>query len=107
MYWLPNYVSIIEVFTSTLGVIAIILSNIVASGSENASGSGTIGSGRAIRSGAISPSTNTWGPLFAFNLVVEFFQELRWNHQGVWIEKLRNLQEFHISTMKAYMKPMA
>jgi hypothetical protein len=53
MYWLSNYLSIIEVFTSTLGVIAIILSNIVVNGSENASGNGTIGSG------GISPSTNT------------------------------------------------
>ncbi len=100
MYWLPNYVFITKVFTSTLGVIAIIFNNSVASGNENANGSGTIGSG------GTSPSTNTWGPLFAFNLVVEFFQELQWNHQGVWIEKLKNLQEFHISTMKPYMKPM-
>lgn len=59
MYWLLNYVSIIEVFISTLGVITIIFSNNVISGSENASGSGTIGSGGAIRSGYTSPSTNT------------------------------------------------
>jgi hypothetical protein len=64
MYWLPNYVPIIEVFTSTLSVITIIFNNNVASGSENASGSGTI------RSGGISPSTNTQSPLLAFNLVV-------------------------------------
>jgi hypothetical protein len=53
MYWLPNYVFITKVFTSTLGVIAIIFNNSVASGNENANGSGTIGSG------GTSPSTNT------------------------------------------------
>jgi hypothetical protein len=78
----------------------------VVSGCKNGSGNGTIGSGGAIRSGCTSPSTNTWGPLFTFNLVVEFFQELQWNHQGVWIEKQKNLQEFHISAMQAYTKPI-
>ncbi len=51
--------SIIEVFTSTLGVITIIFSNNVVSGCKNGSGNGTIGSGGAIRSGCTSPSTNT------------------------------------------------
>ncbi len=83
MYQLPNYVFIIEVFTSTSSVITIIFNNNVASGNENASGSETIGSG------GTSPSTNTQGPLLAFNLVVEFFQELWWNHQRVWIEELK------------------
>lgn len=75
--------SIIKVFTSTSCVITIIFSNSVASGNENDSGSGTIGSGGAITSGGTSPSTNTRGLLLAFNLVVEFFQELQWNHQRV------------------------
>jgi hypothetical protein len=49
----------------------------VATASESASGSGTIGSG------GISPSTNTRGLLLTFNLVMEFLQELWWNYQGV------------------------
>jgi hypothetical protein len=46
-------VSIIKIFTSTLGVITIIFSNNVARRNENVSGSGTSGSG------GTNPSTNT------------------------------------------------
>jgi hypothetical protein len=40
---------------------------------------GTFGSG-AIGSGGTKPSTSAWGPLLAFNPVVEFFHELQWNY---------------------------
>jgi len=45
------------------------------SGSENAIGSGTTGSGGTTGGGGVGTSTNTWGPLFIFNPIVEFFCE--------------------------------
>jgi hypothetical protein len=69
----------------------------VARRNENVSGSGTSGSG------GTNPSTNTQGPLLAYNLVVEFFQELRWNHQKVCIEKFTRIsQKCHESLHEAY-----
>ncbi len=41
--------------------------------------------------GGVRASIYTWGPLLIFNLVVEFFCELRWNYQGVRIKKLQSL----------------
>jgi len=59
-----------------------------------ASGSGAIGNGGTIEDGGAWASTNMRGPLFTFNLVMEFFCELQQNYQKVKIEKLQSLQNF-------------
>ncbi len=61
------------------------------SGSKNAIGSGTTKSGGTTRGGGARASITTRGPLLAFNLIVEFFCELRHNYKGVRIEKLWSL----------------
>jgi hypothetical protein len=64
-------------------------------GNVNCSGvtrnGGTVGSGGIIRGGGVGASISTWGPLFAFNPIVEFFHELQQNYQGLRIEKLQRL----------------
>ncbi len=63
-------------------------------GSRTTIGSGAIGSGGTIEGGGVRASTSAWGLLPIFNLVVEFFGELRQNYQGVKTEKLWSLQDF-------------
>jgi hypothetical protein len=87
LYWLPNYVSITKGFLAIRGMVINLNSN-VTSGSGSSNGSGTMGSG------GTKPSTSAWGPLLAFNLVVEFFHELQWNYQGVRIVKMQKLHDF-------------
>jgi len=74
----------------TLGI-----SSTSGSGNTNCSGiirnGGIIGSGGIIRGGGVRASISTWGPLFAFNPIVEFFHELQQNYQGLRIEKLQSL----------------
>jgi hypothetical protein len=64
---------------------------ILVNGSKSANGNGAIGNVGTTGCGGARASTNTWGPLFAFNLVVEFFHELQWNYRRVRIEKLQDL----------------
>jgi hypothetical protein len=56
--------------------------------------------------GGNSPTIRGWVP--TFNLVVEFFEELRTNYQSVKMEKLHTLQDFqcrpHENSQEAYMQ---
>ncbi len=64
---------------------------ILVSESKSANGNGATGNGGTIGCGGARASTSTWGPLLAFNLVVEFFRELQRNYGRVRIKKLQNL----------------
>jgi len=46
------------------------------------------GNGRTTRGDGAKEFISTHGPLFAFNLIMEFFHELWHNYQGVKTEKL-------------------
>jgi hypothetical protein len=74
LYWSPNHVSI------TIGIMApsgaTTPSINLANGSGSAIGNGAIGSGGTTKGGGARASTNTWGPLFVFNPIVEFLREL-------------------------------
>ncbi len=56
------------------------INNSSTSGSKIVSGNGTIESGGTIRGGGARASINMWGPLPAFNLIVQFFNELWQNY---------------------------
>jgi hypothetical protein len=68
----------------------------ISSASVNKSGNGnrTTRNGGTTICGGVGASINTQGPLFAFNLVVEFFHELQRNYQRVKTKKLQSLQDF-------------
>jgi uncharacterized Zn-binding protein involved in type VI secretion len=53
-----------------------ILSISLASGNKSVNGNETTRNGGTTTCGGVGASINTWGPLLAFNLVVEFFHEL-------------------------------
>lgn len=85
LYQLPNYVFIthnIMVPTPILvsSVTLTTYNNDLAYGSGNDNGSGIIGSGIAIESINISPSTKTNGLLPTFNSIVKFFWKLGKNY---------------------------
>jgi hypothetical protein len=94
LYWFPNYVFVTTRIVAPSGVTTIPITSST-SGSENATSSGAIKSGGTTGGGSVGDSTNAWGPWPIFNPIVEFFRELRWNYQGVKIEKLWSLQDFH------------
>ncbi len=74
--------------------------------SKSATDSGTTRSGGITKGGGVGASISTWAPLPIFNPFMEFFHELRWNHQGVRTKKLWSLQDFqhkpHESLQEAY-----
>jgi hypothetical protein len=84
----------------------IILGISSANGNGSATGSGTTRRGGITKGGGIGASINKQGPLPILDPIVELFIELRWNYQGVKIEKLRNLQHFqcnpHENLQEAY-----
>ncbi len=82
---MPNYVFITH---NIMVPIPILISNVIlttynndlACGSGNDNGRGIIGSGVAIESITISPSTKTNGLLPTFNSIMKFFQKLCKNY---------------------------
>jgi hypothetical protein len=56
------------------------------SGNISVSDNGTTKSGGTTRGGGVRASNNAWGPLPAFNPIVELLRELWRNYQGVKIE---------------------
>ncbi len=51
--------------------------NSLASGNESATSSGATESGGPTKNGGVGASTNTWGPLPIFNLIVDFLCEMQ------------------------------
>ncbi len=97
---------IIKGIVAPSGAITTLDINLV-NGSRNTNSNATTKSGGTIGNGdGAMASTSMWGPLPAFNLILEFFHKLQWNYQGVKIEKLRSLQDFqckpHESLRKTY-----
>jgi hypothetical protein len=90
LYWFPNYVSITRGIVAPSGA-TVIPSISSTSGSGSANGNGITESGGTNGGGGVGASTNTRGPLFVFNPVVELFHELQQNYQGVRIENLQSL----------------
>jgi hypothetical protein len=90
LYWSLNYFSITKGIVAPSDAMVILSINSV-NGSKNANGSGTTRSGGTTKGGGAKASTNTWGPLFVFNPIVEFFHELQRKYQGVRTKKLWSL----------------
>jgi hypothetical protein len=80
----------------------------ISSASVNKSGNGnrTTKNGGTTTCGGVGASIITRGPLFAFNLVVEFFHELQGNYQRVKTKKIQSLQDLlskpHENLQQAY-----
>jgi len=90
LYWSPNYVSITKGIMAPSGAMTI-LGISSARGNGNTSGGGSTRSHGTTKGGGERTSIGTQGPSPTFNVVVEFFHELRQNYQRVRIEKLQSL----------------
>jgi hypothetical protein len=98
VHWSPNYVSITMRIVAPSGA-STTLNISSTNGNESATSNGAIQSGGTIKGGGVGASTSTRGTLPIFNLVVEFFHELRQNYQRVC--KISN-----VSPMRACKKPI-
>jgi len=74
--------------------------------SKSATDSGTTRSGGITKGGGVGASISTWAPLPIFNPFMEFFHELRWNHQGVRTKSCGVCKISNISPMRVYKKLM-
>jgi len=72
LYWFPNYVSITRGIVAPSGATTI-FSISSTSGNRSASGNGTTRSGGTTGGGGAGASTDTRGPLFIFNPIVELY----------------------------------
>jgi hypothetical protein len=62
--------------------------------------------GIATKKGNANPSINGWGPMLAFNHIVEFFQNLWKFYQKVWMKKCKVCKSFNITHIRTYKRHM-
>jgi hypothetical protein len=102
---MEGFVFITRRIVAPSGAMTILGSNST-NGSRSTSGNGTTGSGGTTGGGRVRASSNMQGPLFAFNLVVDFLVSYNKITKGLIFKSCKVCRISNVSPMKACKKSM-